>query len=153
MHPKYPAGTSWGFSKEVIEAIYKSITRPILLYVAPIWYPLAWRSIVADLQVVQNSTLRLATGCLKMTAIEHLHTKTGPLTAQLDLFHLSPPLLGKDPSWQAAFFSASLHPSWGKTHHGKQLSFPLVSAPTGERPILCKKLRLSDALLTSLIIR
>ena len=81
------AGTNWGFSKEDIIATYRTITRPILSYAASIWYPFASRTAMASLQTIQNTALRLATSCLKMAPIAHLHQETGvlPLSAHLDL--------------------------------------------------------------------
>lgn len=110
------AGTSWGLSKEDIIATYKTITRPILNYAAPIWYPLASRSAVASLQVIQNSALRLATGCLKMASIDHLHIETGvlPLSAHLDLAC-------------SQFLVSALQPN--------HPSFQYVAAAPGERPM------------------
>jgi hypothetical protein len=106
------AGTNWGFSKEDIIATYRAITRPILNYAAPIWYPVASRTAVASLQIIQNTALRLATGCLKMAPISHLHQETGvlPLAAHLDLAC-------------AQFLASALQPS--------HTSFRIVSAPPG----------------------
>ncbi|XP_018013347.1 uncharacterized protein LOC108670388 [Hyalella azteca] len=110
------ASTNWGFSKEDIIATYRTITRPILNYAAPIWYPVASRTAIASLQIIQNSALRLATGCIKMAPIAHLHHETGvlPLSAHLDLAC-------------AQFLGSALQP----TH----ASFTFVSAPPGDRPI------------------
>jgi hypothetical protein len=110
------AGTNRGFSKEDIIATYRTITRPILNYAAPIWYPVASRTAVASLQIIQNTALRLATGCLKMAPIAHLHQETGvlPLSAHLDLAC-------------AQFLASALQPS--------HTSFRIVSAPLGDRPM------------------
>jgi hypothetical protein len=43
-----------------------NIKRPIPNYAAPIWYPVASHTAVANLQTIQNTALRLATGFLKM---------------------------------------------------------------------------------------
>ena len=50
--------------------------------VAPIWFPNAWSSLVQNLQAIQNSALRVATGCIKMTSIDHLHEETKMLPVQ-----------------------------------------------------------------------
>ncbi|XP_018026932.2 uncharacterized protein LOC108682305 [Hyalella azteca] len=108
------AGTNWGFSKEDIIATYRTITRPILNYATLIWNPVASRTAVSSLQIIQNAALRLATGCLKMAPISHLHQETGvlPLSAHLD------------PAC-AQFLASALQPS--------HASFRMASAPLGDR--------------------
>jgi hypothetical protein len=110
------AGTYWGFSKEDIIATYRTITRPILNYAAPIWYPVASRTAVASLHTIQNTALRLATGCLKTAPIAHLHQETGilPLSAHLNLAC-------------AQFLASAIQPS--------HTSFRIVPAPPGDRPM------------------
>ena len=60
------AGTTWGQSKETLIVAYQAFIRPVLEYASPVWTP----------QKVQNSALRVATGCTTMTAIQHLHDET-----------------------------------------------------------------------------
>ncbi|XP_018021726.1 uncharacterized protein LOC108677924 [Hyalella azteca] len=74
-------GTNWGFSKEEKEE------KASLNYAAPIWYTVASRTVTASLQSIQNTALRLVTGCLKMAPIAHLPQETGvpPLSVHLDL--------------------------------------------------------------------
>ena len=81
------AGTRWGQSKETLLLTYRSYIRPILSYAAPVWFPGASRTAIGKLQVVQNAALRVATGCLKMSPISHLHaeTKVLPVSESLDL--------------------------------------------------------------------
>ena len=81
------AGTRWGQSKETLLLTYRSYIRPILSYAAPVWFPGASRTAIGQLQVVQNTALRVATGCLKMSPISHLHaeTKVLPVSESLDL--------------------------------------------------------------------
>ena len=51
----------------------------MFLHATPIWYPNTSPSNIAKLQVIQNQALRIATGCVKMTPIGHLHTETKTL--------------------------------------------------------------------------
>ena len=81
------AGTNWGFDKETLVHTYKAITRPVLNYGAPIWIPLAAPSTLAELEVIQNAALLLASGNVLMAPISHLHseTKVLPLSMHLKL--------------------------------------------------------------------
>jgi hypothetical protein len=67
------AGTSWGQDKETIVMTYKSICRSTLEYASPIWTPSISDSNWGKLQRVQNSALRIATGCHNMAHWSHLH--------------------------------------------------------------------------------
>ena len=62
--------------KETIIATYKAVGRSLLNYAAPIWTSFLsdtqWRA----LQTTQNNVLRIATGCVKMTSIDHLHQES-----------------------------------------------------------------------------
>ena len=57
------------------------------MYATPIWFPNASRSMIQKLQSIQNSSLCVATGCVKMTSIDHLHkiTKIFPVDDHLSL--------------------------------------------------------------------
>ena len=57
-------------------AIYKAIKRPVLEYASSIWSPLASTTSINKLQVMQNASLRTATGCKQNTNIEHMHEET-----------------------------------------------------------------------------
>ena len=69
------SGTSWGKDKETLITTYKAVGRSIVNYCAPIWAPTLsdtnWKSI----QVAQNTALRTALGCVKMSDIGHLHSE------------------------------------------------------------------------------
>ena len=59
--------------------------------------PSTSKYLIHKLQNIQNSALRIATGCIKMTSIDHLHeeTKMPPIQDHLSLFsskYLSPEL-------------------------------------------------------------
>jgi hypothetical protein len=79
--------TNWGKQKETIVTTYKTITRPILEYASTVWSPIAANTNVNKLQTIQNSALRIATGCTKDTNTQHLHEETlvQPLKNHLQL--------------------------------------------------------------------
>ena len=70
------AGSKWGCHKETLILTYKSIVRSVLEYGSPVWSPIIKESNWKRLQSVQNQALRIATGCLSMSAVEHLHQET-----------------------------------------------------------------------------
>ena len=81
------AGTTWGQQAETMILTYKSLLRSILHYAAPVWFPNVARSNVEKLQRVQNSALRVALGCPKMTPVAHLHqeSKVLPISDHLSM--------------------------------------------------------------------
>ena len=70
------AGTTWGQSKETLIMTFQTLIRPVLEYAAPVWTPVASATNIELLQRVQNAALRVATGCTKMSSIDHLHHET-----------------------------------------------------------------------------
>jgi hypothetical protein len=81
------SGTSWGQDKESILMTYKAITRSLMNYAAPVWAPVASSSSFSALQRSQNSALRIATGCVRMSSVDHLHQETLclPIKAHSDM--------------------------------------------------------------------
>ena len=60
------------------------------MYAALIWFSNTSASIIQKLQTIQNSALRIAaTGCVKMTSINHLHEETEMFPIQDHLFLIS----------------------------------------------------------------
>ena len=59
-----------GQQKETILATFESLIGSLVTYAAPIWFPNTSQTLTKRLQVVQNSTLRIAKGCVSMTAID-----------------------------------------------------------------------------------
>ena len=66
----------WGKDKETIVATYKAITRPQLEYASTVWSPIISTTNMNELQTLQNTALRIATGCTADTDISHLHQET-----------------------------------------------------------------------------
>ena len=54
---------------------YKAVGRSIINYAAPVWSPNLHDTNYRKIQYIQNEALRIATGCHKMSSIDHLHTK------------------------------------------------------------------------------
>ena len=73
------AGTTWGQSKETLLLTFKTLIQPVINYAAPTWFPNAKPSSISKLQAVQNAALRIATGCHKMSSIQHLHSESNVL--------------------------------------------------------------------------
>ena len=68
------AGTSWGQQKETLLMTYKTVGRSIINYAAPVWSQNLHDTNYRKIQYTQNE--RIATGCHKMSSIDHLHTET-----------------------------------------------------------------------------
>ena len=68
------AGTSWGQQKEALLMTDKAVGRSIINYAAPVWSPNLHTN-YRQIQYTQNEALRIATGCHKMSSIDHLQTE------------------------------------------------------------------------------
>ena len=66
--------SSWGQQKETVLMTYKAVGRSIINYAAPVWSPNLHDTNCRKIQYTQNEALRIATGCHKMSSIDHLHT-------------------------------------------------------------------------------
>ena len=69
------AGISWGQQKETLLMTYKAVGRSIINYAAPVWSPNLHDANYRKIQYTQSEGLRIATGCHKMSSIDHLHTE------------------------------------------------------------------------------
>ena len=107
-------GTNWGQQKETIVATFKALIDSTFMYAAPIWFPNASESSIGKLQTIQNSALRIATGCHMMSKIDHLHTEARILKVKEHLEMLC-----------AQFLASCLHPL--------HPSYPIVTADSGPR--------------------
>ena len=54
-------------------ATYKAVMIPALEYASSLLSPIASSTIINNLQVMQNTALRTATGCTQDTNIQHMH--------------------------------------------------------------------------------
>ena len=52
------------------------------MYAAPIRLPNTSPSLIQKLQTIQNSIIHVATGCVKMASIDHLHEENKMLPVQ-----------------------------------------------------------------------
>ena len=87
--------TSFGHDKECLTATFKSLVRPLLDYAAPIVFPNYSASSIRRLQIIQNRSLRLITGCHSASAIDHLHSETEILPVDQHLRLLSAQYLAR----------------------------------------------------------
>ena len=65
--PLHHDGTHDDTQKETLMPTYKAVIRPALEYTSSIWSPLASSTSIHKLQVMQNATLKSATGCTQDT--------------------------------------------------------------------------------------
>src|SRR5579864_1485964 len=65
--------TTWGKQKETLVATYSAITRSILEYASTVWSPIISNTSIQKLQTVQNTAIRVATGCTADTNMNHFH--------------------------------------------------------------------------------
>ena len=72
---KVLAGTSWGQQKETLLMTYKAVSKSIINYAAPVWSPNIHDTNDRKIQYTLNEALRIATGCHKISRIDHLHTE------------------------------------------------------------------------------
>ena len=69
------ASTSWGQQKETLLMTYKALGRSIINYAAPVWSANTRDTNYRNIQYTQNEALRIATGCHKMSSVDHLHAE------------------------------------------------------------------------------
>ena len=107
-------GSSWGQHKETLLATYKSLIGSLTTYAAPVWFPNTSATSRKKLQVIQNSALRIATGCVKMSGIDDLHAEAKMLKVEDHLRMLC-----------SQFLATCLQPG--------HPSLPIVTADSGPR--------------------
>ena len=54
---------------------YKAVGRSIINYAAPVWSTNLRDTNYRNIQYIQNEALRIATGCHKMSSIDHLYVE------------------------------------------------------------------------------
>ena len=69
------AGASWGQQKETLLMTYKAVGRSIINYAAPVWNTHLRDTNYRNIQYAQNEALGIATGCHKMSSVDHLHVE------------------------------------------------------------------------------
>ncbi len=67
----------WGWRKDQLMKVYKTLQLSLLTYVAPAWQPWAAPSRIEQLERCQNKALRVVTGQLKSTQVETLRREAG----------------------------------------------------------------------------
>ena len=55
--------------------IYKTVGRPFINYAAPVWSINLHDTVNRSIQYAQYEALWIATGCYKMSSIDHLHAE------------------------------------------------------------------------------
>ena len=89
------ADTSFGHDKECLTMTFKGLIRPFFDYAAPIVYPNYSPTSLRRLQLIQNKSLRLITGCHSAAAQDHLHDETQVLPVARHLHLLSAQFLAR----------------------------------------------------------
>ena len=87
-----------GIQKEDLAILYRQYLRPHVGYASPAWLPLASDTGISGIQRVQNTCLRLVTGCTRMTSVADLHRESKVLPIKDHLFMVG-----------AQSFASSLH--------------------------------------------
>ena len=59
--------------------MFKAVIRAVSNYAAPVWSPLLSSTSYQKIQVAQNTSLRVITGCTRTSPIPHLHSETSIL--------------------------------------------------------------------------
>ena len=77
--------TKWGKQKELIVSTFETTTRPILEYANTIWSPIILNNNIKKMQTIQNTALRIATGCKRNANTQHQHDKTSVLPTDIHL--------------------------------------------------------------------
>ena len=68
--------TTFGLQKEELVSTYKTLVRSVFDYACPAWGPHVSATNWEKLQVQQNKGLRIATGCVLKSKVDHLHQET-----------------------------------------------------------------------------
>jgi hypothetical protein len=80
MH-QHPEGGLWLHLATIriwirIKITYKALVDSVFSYAAAVWFPNCKSSNVEKLQFIQNTAMRLITGCHKASSIDHLLAET-----------------------------------------------------------------------------
>ena len=110
------SASDFGKDKECLLITHKAFLRSVMSYAAPIIYPQLSPSAIKRMQLVQNKSLRLSTGCHLASSVEHLHAEVEELPVDDHLRLLS-----------AQYLARSLQP-----HH---VNFEFASLDQGPRAL------------------
>ena len=69
------AGISWGQQKERLLMTYKAALRSIINYAAPVSSTNLRDRNYRNIQYTENEALRIATGCYRISSVDHLHVE------------------------------------------------------------------------------
>ncbi len=118
-----------GKQKETLLSTYKTIIRPVIEYANTIWSPIISDTNLQKLQTIQNTALRVITGCTSDTSIQHLHdeTKTLPLNNHLKLHALQLRHKTNLPSHP-------LHPLTSQTECPRRMKLTIFTDPSYNPP-------------------
>jgi len=94
---------------------YKALIWSVLSYAAPVWFPTVSTESIKALQIIHNSSARIATGCHQRASIDHLHRETQLLRVEQSLGLLC-----------SQYLASALRPN--------HPSFQIVSQPTSQTP-------------------
>jgi hypothetical protein len=108
---KAVCGSSWGHNKETLLLTFRAFVESVFSFASPIWFPNYKPSNIQKLQVIQNAAMRLITGCLKASSIDHLHceTKLMPVAEHLSMLCS---VFGQLPSPKSPFSRCGPSASW-----------------------------------------
>ena len=74
--------TNWAQQKETLLATFKSLIGSLFTFATQIQFPNTSETSINKLQIIQNSALRIASGCGQMTAIDHIHSEAKTLKVE-----------------------------------------------------------------------
>ena len=69
------AGISWWQQKETLRLTYNAMIKPIFTYACPIWFPHTSYSNITRLQSVPNKVLRIISGSVQMSSVDHIQSE------------------------------------------------------------------------------
>jgi len=118
------AGTSWGQDKETLLLTYNSIIKPILTYASPVWYPATSNTNITKLQTIQNNALRITTGCVLKTDMQHLHSECQILPISVCYAHNSTLALSAQITHQICWSQHSQDPDLHEPDCSRRKSLP-----------------------------
>ena len=98
-------GSTWGHDSDTLTTTYKAIIRSVINYASPAWSTIISPTNLNKLQITQNKALRITTGNVSISPLNHLHaeTKILPLFNHFNMLntqYISRILLANHPNFQ-----------------------------------------------------